>query len=154
MQIVLAVGVLGLSYLLGSVPFGLLIVKIKTGKDIRSVESGRTGGTNAMRAAGFFAGLMTAIFDLLKSAACVWIARALVPGADWLQAFAPDTRMHSFLVAGGGSTSLPADGVLVGVAVRNRQIDIASVGGDGSDVQRSRRLVQVHIICRLPVHLT
>lgn len=89
MQIVLVIGVLGFSYLLGSIPFGLLIVKLKTGKDIRSVESGRTGGTNAMRAAGFFAGLMTALLDLLKSAACVWIARALLPGAVWLQVFAP-----------------------------------------------------------------
>jgi glycerol-3-phosphate acyltransferase PlsY len=89
MQIVLGIGVLGLSYLLGSIPFGLLIVKLKTGKDIRTVESGRTGGTNAMRAAGFFAGLMTAILDLLKSAVCVWIVRALLPGAVWLEVFAP-----------------------------------------------------------------
>ena len=89
MQIVVGVVVLGLSYLIGSIPFGLLVVKLKTGKDIRKVESGRTGGTNAMRAAGFFAGLLTAIFDLLKSAVCVWIARALLPGAVWLEVFAP-----------------------------------------------------------------
>lgn len=37
-----------LSYLLGSVPFGLLVVKLATGKDIRHIESGRTGGTNAI----------------------------------------------------------------------------------------------------------
>ncbi len=89
MQIVVGVVVLGLSYLIGSIPFGLLVVKLKTGKDIRKVESGRTGGTNAMRAAGFFAGLLTAILDLLKSAVCVWIARALLPGAVWLEVFAP-----------------------------------------------------------------
>ena len=87
MQIVVAIGVLGCSYLLGSIPFGLLIVKLKTGKDIRSVESGRTGGTNAMRAAGFFAGLLTAILDLLKSAVCVWIVRA---GASRIR---PSTRL-------------------------------------------------------------
>ena len=89
MLIVAGIGVLGLSYLLGSIPFGLLIVKLKTGKDIRTVESGRTGGTNAMRAAGLSAGLLTTFLDLLKGAVCVWIARALVPGAVWLEVFAP-----------------------------------------------------------------
>jgi acyl phosphate:glycerol-3-phosphate acyltransferase len=68
-----------LAYLLGSVPFGLVIVKLATGKDIRKVESGRTGGTNAMRAAGFWAGLGTALLDIFKAAAAAWIARWLFP---------------------------------------------------------------------------
>ncbi len=73
--------VLGLlsGYLIGSIPFGWLVVKLFTGKDVRGVESGRTGGTNAMRAAGPWAGLFTAVFDTLKGAAAVWIARALAP---------------------------------------------------------------------------
>jgi len=45
-----------LAYLVGSIPFGWLVVKIASGKDVRTVESGRTGGTNAMRAAGFWPG--------------------------------------------------------------------------------------------------
>jgi len=77
------------SYILGSVPSGLLIVKLSTGKDIRQVESGRTGGTNAMRAAGFWAGLGTAIFDMLKSAVCVWLARLIMPSAYWVHILAP-----------------------------------------------------------------
>ena len=77
MQLLLGVGAVLLGYILGSIPFGLLIVKLKTGKDIREVESGRTGGTNAMRAAGFWAGFLTAILDMLKGAASVWIARAI-----------------------------------------------------------------------------
>jgi glycerol-3-phosphate acyltransferase PlsY len=79
MQIVFAIGVIILGYILGSIPFGLLIVKIRTGKDIRDVESGRTGGTNAMRAAGFWAGIFTAIMDVLKGAVAVWIAQAIIP---------------------------------------------------------------------------
>lgn len=73
--------VLGLlsGYLIGSIPFGWVVVKLFTGKDVRGVESGRTGGTNAMRAAGPWAGLFTAVFDTLKGAAAVWIARALAP---------------------------------------------------------------------------
>ena len=83
-----------LSYLIGSIPFGLVIVKLATGKDIRSVESGRTGGTNAMRAAGFWAGLSTALLDGLKAASTVWLARALFPLSDgvenvWLHVLAP-----------------------------------------------------------------
>ena len=56
MQYLAAIGLLVFSYLLGAVPFGLVIVRLKTGKDIRQVASGRTGGTNVMRAAGFLAG--------------------------------------------------------------------------------------------------
>jgi acyl phosphate:glycerol-3-phosphate acyltransferase len=81
--------VLILSYLLGSIPFGLLIVKIFTGKDIRAVASGHTGGTNAMRAAGPIAGFSTAILDCLKGAVAVWLAAAFVPDTIWLKVFAP-----------------------------------------------------------------
>jgi glycerol-3-phosphate acyltransferase PlsY len=77
MQIVFDIVAVVLGYILGSIPFGLLIVKLKTGKDIRKVESGRTGGTNAMRAAGFGAGLLTAIMDALKGIAAVLAAQAL-----------------------------------------------------------------------------
>lgn len=74
-----------LSYLAGSIPFGYLVVRLINGKDIRSVESGRTGGTNAMRAAGFFAGLLTAGMDVLKGIATGWIASWLIPGNNWVQ---------------------------------------------------------------------
>lgn len=76
-------------YLLGSIPFGLIIVKLKTGKDIRSVESGRTGGANAMRAGGFSVGIMTAICDILKGAVAVWIAQAVAPANAWAHILAP-----------------------------------------------------------------
>ncbi|MBN1148895.1 MAG: glycerol-3-phosphate acyltransferase [Anaerolineales bacterium] len=89
MQILLAIGLLLFSYLLGSIPFGLVIVRVKTGQDIRQVESGRTGGTNVMRAAGFWAGLATAILDIFKAAVAVWIARLLAPANAWLHVLAP-----------------------------------------------------------------
>lgn len=66
-----------LGYLLGAVPFGFLVVKLKTGTDIRDLHSGRTGGTNAMRAGGFWVGLSTALLDIAKGAFTVLIARAL-----------------------------------------------------------------------------
>jgi len=89
MQILSFVGILVASYLIGSVPMGLLVVKITTGQDIREVQSGRTGGTNAMRAAGFWAGFATAFLDIFKGASGVWLARALVPGNHWLEVLAP-----------------------------------------------------------------
>jgi acyl phosphate:glycerol-3-phosphate acyltransferase len=89
MQMLIAIGVVILGYIIGSIPFGLLIVKSKTGKDIRTIESGRTGGTNAVRAAGFGAGLLTAILDILKGAASVWLAQTLLPENDLIHVLAP-----------------------------------------------------------------
>lgn len=89
MQWIQAIFLLIIAYIIGSIPFGLIFVKLKTGKDIRHVESGRTGGTNAMRAAGFGIGLATAVMDLLKGVAAVWIARTLTGGNAWLEVLAP-----------------------------------------------------------------
>jgi len=89
MQILLGIGIIIMGYIIGSIPFGLLIVKSKTGKDIRTVESGRTGGTNAVRAAGFGAGLLTALLDILKGAASVWLAQTLLPGNHVFPILAP-----------------------------------------------------------------
>ena len=77
---------LPLAYLIGSIPSGLLVVKIATGKDIREIESGRTGGTNAMRAAGPLAGLFTALLDILKGAGAVWVGQSLFSSPDWIVA--------------------------------------------------------------------
>ena len=88
MQIFQDIFMVFLAYLIGSIPIGLLIVKLRTGKDVRKVESGRTGGTNVMRAAGFWPGFMTAILDILKAASTVWIARAFGAGV-WVEVFAP-----------------------------------------------------------------
>jgi glycerol-3-phosphate acyltransferase PlsY len=89
MQLLLDLIFILVSYLIGSVPFGVLIVRLTSGKDIRQVESGRTGGTNAMRAAGFWAGLATAILDLLKATGAVYLARWLAPGNVWLEILCP-----------------------------------------------------------------
>jgi glycerol-3-phosphate acyltransferase PlsY len=78
-----------MGYLLGSIPNGLIIVKLTTGKDVRNIESGRTGGTNVMRAAGFWAGLATALLDMAKAALAVQLARWVFPGNHWLEIAAP-----------------------------------------------------------------
>jgi len=68
-------------YFLGSIPFGLLIVRRVRGRDIRQWYSGRTGGTNVGRVAGFRAGFATAVLDVLKAMGAVWLARLLTGGA-------------------------------------------------------------------------
>ena len=70
--------VLAIGYLAGSLPIGYLLVYLLKGEDLRRSGSGRTGGTNAMRAAGVGVGVLTATADLVKGAGAVWIVSALV----------------------------------------------------------------------------
>jgi glycerol-3-phosphate acyltransferase PlsY len=65
-----------LGYLLGAVPVGLLVCRMY-GVDIRTVGSGRTGGTNAWRAAGLKAAVPTILGDALKGAVAVWLIQGL-----------------------------------------------------------------------------
>ena len=76
------------AYLLGSIPTGLVLVRLSTGKDLRQEHSGRTGGTNAARAAGAWAGLGTMLGDGLKAAGAVWLAHALTAGQPLIEAMA------------------------------------------------------------------
>jgi glycerol-3-phosphate acyltransferase PlsY len=71
-----------LSYLLGSIPFGHLIVKTTAGGDIRQTGSGGTGATNVSRSAGKLAGVATLILDALKGAAAVVLARWILVDID------------------------------------------------------------------------
>ena len=62
------------AYLLGSIPFGLLIVKAMGGPDIRSTGSGNIGAANVSRSAGLLPGLLTLLLDAAKGYAAVWLA--------------------------------------------------------------------------------
>lgn len=67
-----------IGYLIGSIPMGYLVIRLIKGEDIRRHGSGRTGGTNALRAGGFGAGALTMIGDALKGYAAVALARLVV----------------------------------------------------------------------------
>jgi len=75
MWVMVLVGAL-IGYVLGSIPVGLWVCRLY-GVDIRTVGSGRTGGTNAWRAAGLKAAIPTILGDALKGAAAVLLVRWL-----------------------------------------------------------------------------
>jgi acyl phosphate:glycerol-3-phosphate acyltransferase len=75
------------AYLLGSIPFGYLIVRGKGGGDVRATGSGGTGATNVSRRAGKAAGLLTLLLDAAKGCVAVLIAKAF-GGDDWVIAAA------------------------------------------------------------------
>jgi glycerol-3-phosphate acyltransferase PlsY len=75
-------------YLLGSIPFGYIIIGILHERDLTTEGSGRTGGTNAMRMGGLGAGALTVAGDVFKGMAAVAFARAVMPGGVWAEVLA------------------------------------------------------------------
>jgi glycerol-3-phosphate acyltransferase PlsY len=67
------------SYLLGSIPFGYLLVRIFKGEDVRASGSGNIGATNVARKSPFL-GVATLVLDAAKGLAAVLVARALFSG--------------------------------------------------------------------------
>jgi glycerol-3-phosphate acyltransferase PlsY len=70
--------VIVIAYLLGSIPFGYLIVRATQGADVRTSGSGGTGATNVSRRAGKMAGVFTLLLDALKGVAAIAIARTVL----------------------------------------------------------------------------
>src|ERR1043165_6511266 len=107
-----------LAYLIGSIPFGYLIVRGRIGTDIRQTGSGGTGATNVSRRAGKAAGVVTLVLDALKGAAAVFVASRLTQN-DWIVAAAAIAVIvgHIFPVwlgfRGGKGVATGAGGFLV-----------------------------------------
>ena len=78
MSFVFALAAIVIAYLLGSLPMGVLAARIVKGVEIREVGSGRTGATNAYRAAGPWGLALTSLGDICKGIAAVWVARFLI----------------------------------------------------------------------------
>ncbi|MBP6016394.1 MAG: glycerol-3-phosphate acyltransferase [Candidatus Promineofilum sp.] len=105
-------------YLCGAIPFGYLYVRLFKGEDLRTIGSGRTGGTNSLRAAGLGVGVLTSFSDVLKGAVAVWLTTWLLSDAlgpallPWAQATAGVLSVvgHNwsvFLKFGGGAGTGP-----------------------------------------------
>lgn len=76
----LAAGIALAAYLLGSIPFGYIVVRLREGRDIRASGSGNIGATNVARSAGAMAGVVTLLLDLAKGFLAVWLAAKFFDG--------------------------------------------------------------------------
>ena len=73
------------SYLLGSIPFGYLLYRLRQGGDVRATGSGNIGATNVLRGAGMAAGAATLLLDAGKGYLAVVIAAHLSGGTpEWM----------------------------------------------------------------------
>ncbi|MBX9802752.1 MAG: glycerol-3-phosphate 1-O-acyltransferase PlsY [Caulobacteraceae bacterium] len=75
-------------YLLGSIPFGVILTRLATGEDVRSIGSGNIGATNVLRTGRKDLALATLILDAGKGAVAFLIAQALFPGVPAMAAVA------------------------------------------------------------------
>ena len=92
------------AYLIGAIPFGFLLVKWKTGDDIRSSGSGNIGATNVVRTTGWITGAATLALDLAKGYFAVWLAGQLSAQSPlWMSAAAVAVMAgHAFPLFLGG----------------------------------------------------
>ncbi len=73
-------------YLVGSLPTAYLLVRLMTGDDVRRKGSGNVGGTNALRTAGWKAGVAVTLIDVAKGALPVWLMTRFNPESGWVAA--------------------------------------------------------------------
>jgi len=135
-----------LSYLLGSIPFGYLLIKYKEGQDIRSIGSGNIGATNAFRKSRTI-GILTFVLDAGKGYLAVALAAWMHASIEWQAAAAVFAIIgHIFTVwlrfKGGKGVStwcgaylalcppalLTAMGFFVLILVLTRYVSAASIG--------------------------
>lgn len=81
-------------YLIGSIPFGVLVTRLTTGKDVRAVGSGNIGASNVTRAAGKGAGIVTLLLDVAKASLPMLVAQR------WFQADGPAAAELASAVVG------------------------------------------------------
>ena len=78
-----------IAYLIGGIPFGYLLVKVTTGKDVRAAGSGNIGATNVLRTTGRGVAVATLLLDIAKGYGAVWLAAWLTnDSAIWTSAAA------------------------------------------------------------------
>lgn len=86
------------AWLIGGIPFGYILVKLKTGRDVREAGSGNIGATNVLRTTGRGIAVATLLLDILKGFAAVWLVDRFTDGAVlWMSAAALAVMLgHAF----------------------------------------------------------
>jgi glycerol-3-phosphate acyltransferase PlsY len=143
---------LAIAYLLGAIPFGYLLVKLRTGSDVRASGSGNIGATNVLRTTGIATGIATLVLDIAKGYFAVWIAGRLSGNNPlWMSAaalavmaghaypiflgFRGGKAVASFIGAFLRLTPVPMIAslvVLVAVVAWSRQISLGSILAAGT----------------------
>jgi len=92
--------VIVIAYFLGAIPFGFLLVRLTTGKDVRASGSGNIGATNVLRTTGRAAGVATLLLDIAKGFFAVWLAAKMTGDDPWWTSLAALAVMagHAFPV--------------------------------------------------------
>ena len=86
------------AYLLGSIPWGLILTRLFTPVDIRQSGSGNIGATNVVREAGLKLGIITLAGDILKGAVPVWLATSTPSANDtWSALFVALVALAAFM---------------------------------------------------------
>lgn len=80
--------IIGIGYLLGAIPFGLILTRLFGAGDLRSIGSGNIGATNVLRTGRKGLAAATLLLDMAKGAAAVCIARMMVPELALIGGFA------------------------------------------------------------------
>lgn len=112
-----AVVLVAAGYLIGGIPWGVIVARLAGGPDPRTIGSGRTGGANTMRALGPQLALVAGLLDMFKGTAAVLLVRLLGGGVEVevlaaLAAIIGHSR-SPFLGFGGGRGVAPAFGGLL-----------------------------------------
>jgi acyl phosphate:glycerol-3-phosphate acyltransferase len=141
-----------IAFLVGGIPFGYLLVRLKTGEDVRAMGSGNIGATNVLRTTGRGVAVATLALDIAKGVFAVWLADKLSDGSPLWMSLAALAVMagHAypvFLKFQGGKavasfigaflylTPIPMIAALlvfVIVVVATRQISMGSIVAAGS----------------------
>lgn len=140
------------AYLVGGIPFGYLLVRWKTGEDVREKGSGNIGATNVLRTTGRAIAVATLLLDIAKAFFAVWLAAKLSGGSPiWMSlaalavmaghAYPAFLKFHggkavaSFIGAFLYLTPIPMIGALIVfviVVAATRQISMGSIVAAGS----------------------
>jgi glycerol-3-phosphate acyltransferase PlsY len=141
-----------LGYLLGAIPFGLIVGRLMRGIDLRDYGSHRTGATNALRTLGLRAAALVFLLDVGKGVAAVVLARLLFaddPLVEWAAAIAGFAAIvgHNWSVfirfTGGRGVATSAGGlgamspwtilivapIVIGIIWRTRYVSLGSITG-------------------------
>jgi acyl phosphate:glycerol-3-phosphate acyltransferase len=149
---ILDLGLIVLSYLSGSIPMGVIVAKLSGGPDPRSIGSGRTGGTNALRALGRKWAAVVVAGDVLKGFLPVLLARVVTNGDSTVEVLCAAAAVLGasrsiFLGFGGGRgvgtgvgtmlviqplAVLLATPVFVGVILATRYVSLGSLLGSAA----------------------